>query len=107
MPADPRRGEGPRLAGRQARLGQALRDIRAVERHLARNGTALRKFFRQVSTGEQHRFLKRLNMPDRLWPLDLADLRTRNRWGDYMRAYEDAIHDAAGDTEPGPVRARR
>ena len=78
-------------------------DIRAVERHLARNGTALRKFFRQVSTGEQHRFLKRLNMPDRLWPLDLADLRTRDRWGDYMRAYEDAIHDAAGDTEPGPV----
>lgn len=76
-------------------------DIRAVEHHLARNGTAVRRFFRQVSTGEQHRFMRRLNVPDRLWPLDLADLRTRGRWGDYMRAYEDAIHQTAGDTEPG------
>jgi polyphosphate kinase 2 (PPK2 family) len=76
-------------------------DIRDVEHHLARSGTAIRKFCRQVSTGEQRRFLKRLNAPDRLWPLDLADLRTRDRWGDYMRAYEGAIHDMAADADPG------
>ena len=76
-------------------------DIRAVEHHLARSGTAIRKFCRQVSTGEQRRFLKRLNAPDQLWPLDLADLRTRDRWGDYMRAYEGAIHDMAADADPG------
>jgi polyphosphate kinase 2 (PPK2 family) len=78
-------------------------DIRAVERHLARNGTAIRRFFRHVSTGEQRRFLERLNMPERLWPLDLADLRTRDGWGSYMRAYEQAIHETAADMEPGSV----
>ena len=42
-------------------------DIRAVEGHLARNGTAIRKFFRQVSHGAQkHRFLERLNTPEAL-----------------------------------------
>ena len=78
-------------------------DIRAVERHLARNGTAIRRLCRQVSTGEQRRFLKRLNAPGRLWQLDLADLRTRDRWGDYMRAYEAAIHEIATDAAPGSV----
>ena len=78
-------------------------DIRAVERHLARNGTAIRTFFRHVSTGEQRRFLERLNAPGRLWPLDLADLRTRDGWGSYMRAYEQAIHETAADMDPGSV----
>ena len=78
-------------------------DIRTVERHLASNGTAVRRFFRQVSTGGQRRFLERLNTPERLWPLDLADLRTRDGWGDYMRAYEQAVHETAADTEPGSV----
>ena len=77
-------------------------DIRAVEGHLARNGTAVRRFFRQVSHGAQrHRFLERLNTPAALWPFDLADLRTRDRWGDYMRAYEEAIHETAADAAPG------
>ena len=78
-------------------------DIRAVERHLARNGTAIRKFFHQVSAGEQRRFLERLNTPERLWPLDLADLRTRDGWDSYMRAYEQAIHETAADADPGSV----
>jgi polyphosphate kinase 2 (PPK2 family) len=76
-------------------------DIRAVERHLAAHGTAIRTFFRQVSIGGQRRLLARLDPPDRLWPLDLADLRTRGGWGGYMRAYEHAIHETAADVEPG------
>jgi polyphosphate kinase 2 (PPK2 family) len=77
-------------------------DIRAVEGHLARNGTAIRKFFHHVSDGApKRRFLARLNTPARRWPFDLADLRTRDRWGDYMRAFEAAIHETAADTEPG------
>ena len=79
-------------------------DIRAVERHLARNGTAIRRFFHQVSTGDQRRFLARINTPDRLWPLDLADLRTRDGWDSYMRAYEQGIHETAADAEPGRLR---
>jgi PPK2 family polyphosphate:nucleotide phosphotransferase len=79
-------------------------DIRAVEGHLARNGTTIRKFFRQVASGAQRRrFLKRLNTPETRWPFDLADLQTRDRWGDYMRAYEEAIHETSADAEPGSV----
>jgi polyphosphate kinase 2 (PPK2 family) len=79
-------------------------DIRAVEGHLARNGTAIRKFFRQVAGGAQgRRFLARLNTPETRWPFDLADLQTRDRWGHYMRAYEEAIHETAADATPGAV----
>ena len=81
---------------------ESYEDIRAVEGHLARNGTAIRKFFHHVSDGApKRRFLERLNTPARRWPFDLADLRTRDRWGDYMRAFEAAIHETAADTEPG------
>ena len=77
-------------------------DIRAVESHLAHNGTAIRKFFHHVTDGApKRRFLERLNTPARRWPFDLADLRSRDRWGDYMRAYEVAIHETAADAEPG------
>jgi len=77
-------------------------DIRAMEGHLARNGTAIRRFFHHVSDGAaKRRFLERLNTPAKPWPFDLADLRTRARWEDYMRTYEVAIHETAADAEPG------
>jgi PPK2 family polyphosphate:nucleotide phosphotransferase len=79
-------------------------DIRAVEGHLARSGTAIRRFFHPVASGAQkRRFLERLNSPEIRWPFDLADLDTRDRWGNYMRAYEEAIHDTLADAEPGAV----
>jgi PPK2 family polyphosphate:nucleotide phosphotransferase len=43
-------------------------DINAFERHLARNGTAIVKFFLNVSRKEQRkRFLARIEEPDKLW----------------------------------------
>lgn len=63
-------------------------DINAFERHLARNGTVIRKFFLHVSKEEQRkRFLDRLDDPAKNWKFDAADLRERERWDDYMRAY--------------------
>jgi polyphosphate kinase 2 (PPK2 family) len=81
-------------------------DIRAMEGHLARSGTAIRRFFHPVSDGaRKRRFLARLNAPARRWPFDLADLRTRDRWGDYMRAFEAAVHETAAGAEPGSAVA--
>jgi PPK2 family polyphosphate:nucleotide phosphotransferase len=80
---------------------ERYQDIRAFERHLTRNGVAIRKFFLHVSKGEQkRRFLERLNAPDKQWKFNLSDLDTRDRWAEYMRAYEDAISETASEDAP-------
>jgi PPK2 family polyphosphate:nucleotide phosphotransferase len=71
---------------------QRYEDINAFERHLARNGTMIRKFFLHVSKEEQRRrLLKRLDEPAKNWKFELGDLDVRERWSDYMRAYEEAL----------------
>lgn len=67
-------------------------DINALERYLARNGTLIRKFFLHVSKEEQaRRFLERLDDPAKNWKFESADLDERERWDDYMHAYEQAM----------------
>jgi PPK2 family polyphosphate:nucleotide phosphotransferase len=67
-------------------------DINAYERHLARNGTVIRKFFLHVSKDEQRRrFLERLDDPEKNWKFETADLAERDRWDEYMRAYQRAL----------------
>ena len=67
-------------------------DIEALERHLARNGTIIRKFFLHMSREAQRkRLLERLDDPSKNWKFDAADLDERDRWADYMKAYERAI----------------
>jgi PPK2 family polyphosphate:nucleotide phosphotransferase len=71
---------------------ERFEDINAIERYLSRNGTVIRKFFLHVSKDEQRkRFLERLNDPGKNWKFSLADLAERDRWSDYMRAYEEAL----------------
>lgn len=67
-------------------------DINNFERHLARNGTLILKFFLHVSKDEQKkRFLERLENPSKNWKFSAQDLNERQYWDDYMRAYEDAL----------------
>src|SRR5256885_4329998 len=67
-------------------------DINAFERHLARNGTIIRKFFLHVSKEEQRRrLLERLEDPSKNWKFQAGDLAERDRWDDYMKAYEEAL----------------
>lgn len=67
-------------------------DINNFERHLARNGTIILKFFLHVSKEEQKkRFLERLEEPDKHWKFSLQDLNERQYWNDYMRCYEEAL----------------
>lgn len=71
---------------------QRYDDINSFERHLARNGTIILKFFLHVSKEEQKkRFLERLENPDKHWKFSAQDLNERQYWNDYMRAYEDAL----------------
>ena len=67
-------------------------DINAFERHLARSGYLIRKFFLHVSREEQaRRFLKRLDEPEKRWKFSMGDIRERERWQHYMKAYEDDV----------------
>jgi len=76
-------------------------DINAFERHLARNGTAIVKFFLNISPREQRkRFLDRIEKPDKHWKFSASDVAEREHWSDYMKAYEAAI--AATSTDHAP-----
>ena len=63
------------------------------EKHMARNGTVILKFWLNVSRDEQKkRFLARLDEPEKNWKFSPGDVRERGHWNEYMRAYEDAIN---------------
>jgi PPK2 family polyphosphate:nucleotide phosphotransferase len=76
-------------------------DIRSFERHLARNGTIVLKFFLHVSRAEQRRrFLARLEDPTKHWKFSAGDLVERARWKRYMVAYEEMIRATASERAP-------
>lgn len=67
--------------------------IRDYEKHLARNGTIILKFWLHVSKAEQkRRLLSRLSQPQKHWKFSQVDLDERQLWPKYMRAYEDSLN---------------
>jgi PPK2 family polyphosphate:nucleotide phosphotransferase len=70
--------------------------IRGFENHLTTNGTVIIKFFLNVSKDEQkERFLKRIDDPKKNWKFSASDIKEREHWVDYMKAYEKAIQETA------------
>jgi len=100
----------PEILARQRLPGQLtgkdiwderFKSIREFERHLARNGTLVLKFFLHVSKEEQRkRFLARLEEPAKRWKFDMNDVAERKLWGKYMHAYEDAIRHTSRPEAP-------
>ncbi len=80
---------------------QRFEDISRFERYLTHQGIVVRKFFLNVSKEEQKkRFLERLKEPEKHWKLSPSDVRERERWDDYMTAYEDMIAHTATEYAP-------
>lgn len=80
---------------------ERFEDIQAFERHMARNGTVIRKFFLHLSKKEQkHRFLARLDEPKKNWKFSSGDLHEREYWDKYQDAYEDMIRHTASEEAP-------
>lgn len=78
-----------------------LKDIRNYESYLTRNGIIVLKFFLHVSRQEQKkRFLARLDRPEKNWKFSTADIKEREHWDKYMRAYEEAIKGTASPHSP-------
>ena len=84
-----------------AALSQRYAQIRDFERMLAETGTTILKIFLHISKDEQRaRLQARIDNPEKHWKFDPADLKHRERWDDFHRAYEKAI--AETDTPHAP-----
>jgi PPK2 family polyphosphate:nucleotide phosphotransferase len=80
---------------------QRFDDICAFERHLARNGTRIIKFFLHVSKEEQRkRFLDRIDEPAKRWKFSMDDVVERKFWDRYQQAYEDMIQHTSRPEAP-------
>ena len=90
----------PSLVGKKI-WEERFEDIRSFERHMARCGTVIRKFFLNVSKKEQkNRFLARLDQPEKNWKFSAADIHERKYWDDYQKAYEEMIANTSTEEAP-------
>ena len=75
--------------------------IREFEKHLARNGTVVIKFFLNLSKDQQRRrFLKRIDEPSANWKFSAGDVRERGHWDQYMQCYEAALRQTSTPWAP-------
>jgi PPK2 family polyphosphate:nucleotide phosphotransferase len=93
---NPKYLDGERLPRRPDKLAdlwaERYESIVAAEKHWARNGCVVLKFFLHVSQKEQHeRFLERVTDPEHFWKFNSADMAESRKWDQYMDAYQDAI----------------
>lgn len=71
---------------------QRYEQINHFEKRLADTGTTILKFFLYISREEQKaRFEARLRDPRKNWKFSEGDVKERDHWDEYMRAYEDAL----------------
>ena len=90
----------PSLVGKDI-WKERFEDIHSFERHMARNGTVIRKFFLHLSKKEQkRRFLARLDEPEKNWKFSEADIQERDYWDDYQKAFEEMIRNTASKYAP-------
>lgn len=72
-----------------ARYGQ----INDFEKHLDANGYRVLKFFLHISKEEQAKRLReRLSERDKHWKFEKGDLAMREKWDQFMDAYEEALN---------------
>lgn len=80
---------------------ERYQDISDYERYLSRNGFVIFKFFLHISKEEQKkRFLRRINLPKKHWKFSSSDIRERQYWDQYQKAYEKAINATATKKNP-------
>lgn len=72
---------------------QRYEQINAFEKHLVENDMTILKFFLHISKEEQKaRLQARLDDPTKHWKFAVGDLKERDRWDEYMAAYEDVLN---------------
>ncbi len=78
-----------------------FKQINHFEKTLADNGTVILKFFLHVSKKiQKKRLLERIDDPKKNWKFSIGDLKERDMWKDYRKAYEDMLHNTSTDKAP-------
>lgn len=66
--------------------------INEFEKMLTQEGITILKFFLNISEEEQKKRLQeRIDDPQKRWKFNADDLKERQRWNQYMKAYEETI----------------
>ncbi len=75
--------------------------IRNFEKLLVDEGTTIVKIMLHIDKDEQkERLQARLDEPDKNWKFDPGDLVHREKWADYMDAFEDALGETSTKDAP-------
>lgn len=77
-------------------IKQRYSHINNFENLLVESGTVVLKFYLHVSKEEQLlRLQERMSDKTKMWKHNDADLKERELWSDYMKAYEDAFYNCS------------
>ncbi|MCW5908146.1 MAG: polyphosphate kinase [Chitinophagales bacterium] len=81
-------------------IKQRFKHINHFEQLLTETGTVVLKFYLHVSPEEQlKRLQQRLSDETKKWKHNDNDMRERELWNDYMKAYEDAFEHCSENAE--------
>jgi PPK2 family polyphosphate:nucleotide phosphotransferase len=77
------------------------REINNWERYLTDNGIKIVKLFLNLSKEEQRRrFLQRIDRPEKNWKFSAADVREREHWDEYQRAFSEMLTHTSTESAP-------
>ncbi|MGY4768224.1 polyphosphate kinase 2 family protein [Kribbella sp. CWNU-51] len=86
---------------RQGLWKRRYREINEWERTLSDNGIKIVKLFLNLSKEEQRiRFLRRIDLRDHNWKFSSADIRERDYWDDYQRAFSRMLSSTSTEWAP-------
>ncbi|TCO21333.1 PPK2 family polyphosphate:nucleotide phosphotransferase [Kribbella steppae] len=86
---------------RQGLWRRRYREINEWERTLTDNGIKIVKLFLNLSREEQRiRFLRRIDLRDHNWKFSAADIREREYWDDYQRAFSRMLSNTSTEWAP-------
>jgi len=85
----------------EKQLEKRLRHLLHFEEMLADEGVNIIKLFLYIDKDEQKkRLLARQENPEKHWKFDMADLKERDHWDEYIKAYEEAMAVTSADHAP-------
>lgn len=85
----------------EKQLEKRLRHMLYFEEMLADEGVSVVKFFLNIDKDEQKkRLIARQANPEKHWKFNLADLKERDHWDEYQKAYEDMLAFTSAEHAP-------
>jgi PPK2 family polyphosphate:nucleotide phosphotransferase len=77
------------------------RQINEWERYLSDNGFRIVKLFLNLSNEEQRsRLLRRIDLPDHNWKFSTADVKEREHWAEYQKAFSQVLSHTSTEWAP-------